>query len=521
MRDPLKTETMLKQPLLSRMFKLSEATSSSATDQPSENSAFNLPSTKKQAPEPSELETLEPEEAEPEEAESGTAESGAAESETTGSEAQAPEAQSLIASLGLFAKKVVKEKSASAESDPKRKRLSAVAIGKGLAIGGVLSAASGFALVQHAPTTLQAALPGVEPVAAPLSLSGDPSAELVTSTGELFLTNQILYRKLEAIAGVTLSSPSAPSAATDLAAADSSNTAKPSDGTAKADSKPAKANKEAEASEKTEPDLDKQVVATAPPAPAIAPVEFSGTTIDSVLEMRVALAKDVPAIGFATSGGGVITDLDGNTLKELSPEQGVTAAISGGIVVEGQAMPSVFWVYPEDGGYVAVGDSWYRGRVLVALRDRGLIAVNYVLLGDYLYSVVGSEMSPSWAIESLKAQAIAARSYALTHNIRPASQDYFDLDNTPRFQAYKGISREASTTQAAVLATAGEFISHQGGIVESLYAASQAIVDDAHSGSGMSQLGAKDLAEQGYSYQEILAHYYPGTALGRLETDHQ
>ncbi|MGB3669854.1 MAG: SpoIID/LytB domain-containing protein [Phormidesmis sp.] len=497
---------MLKQPLLSRMFKLSEATSSSATDRPSENSAFNLPSPKKQAPETTESETLEPE----------ATESETAGSEAQISEAQAPEAQSRIASLGLSAKKIAKKISASAESDPKRKRLSAVAIGKGLAIGGVLLTASGSALVRYAPTTLQAALlPSLEPVAAPLSLSGDPSAELVTSTGELFLTNQILYRKLEAIAGVTLSIP-AP--ATDLAAADSSKTTKPGDGTAKADPKPAKADKDAE---DAEPDLDKQVVAAAPPAPAIAPVEFSGTTIDSVLEMRVALAKDVPAIGFATSGGGVITDLDGNTLKELSPERGVTAAISGGIVVEGQAMPSAFWVYPEDGGYVAVGDSWYRGRVLVALRDRGLIAVNYVLLGDYLYSVVGSEMSPSWAIESLKAQAIAARSYALTHNIRPASQDYFDLDNTPRFQAYKGISREASTTQAAVLATAGEFISHQGGIVESLYAASQAIVDDAHSGSGMSQLGAKDLAEQGYSYQEILAHYYPGTALGRLETDHQ
>ena len=68
-------------------------------------------------------------------------------------------------------------------------------------------------------------------------------------------------------------------------------------------------------------------------------------------------------------------------------------------------------------------------------------------------------------------------------------------------------------------ATAGEFISYEGGIVESLYAASQEIVDDAHSGSGMSQLGARDLADQGYSYAEILGRYYPGTALGRLQTD--
>ena len=235
--------------------------------------------------------------------------------------------------------------------------------------------------------------------------------------------------------------------------------------------------------------------------------------------MRVAVAKDVSAIAFATSGSGTLIDLDGNIIKELSAETSALAEIGNGIVVGGQTMPGAFWVYPEDGGYVAIGDSWYRGRVLIALRERGLIAVNYVLLGDYLYSVVGTEMSPSWAIESLKAQAVAARSYALTHNIRPASEEYFDLDNTERFQAYKGIAREANTTQAAVQATAGEFISHEGGIVESLYAASQAIVDEVHRGSGMSQNGARELAEQGYSYIEILGHYYPGTALGRLETE--
>ncbi len=454
---------MLKQPLLSRMFKLSEAASSSATEQTSEK-----PDTKDLS---------------------------------TGTTTATPD---------------------KATQNKATKRLSATAIGKGLAVGGVLSAAAGFALMRYAPMSFQAAImPSRRPVAAPLSQSDDPSAEPVTSTGDLFLTNQILYRKLEAIAGVTLSAETAASPGTLPGTsagltADNAQSAQSQGNGAKTDQKAAQKTQEGDSAE---PNLDEQVVAIAPPAPAAAPVEFTGTTIDSVLEMRVAVAKDVPAIGFATSKSGAITDLDGNTLKELSSEQGVTAEISGGIVIDGQAMPSAFWIYPEDGGYVAVGDSWYRGRVLIALRDRGLIAVNHVLLGDYLYSVVGSEMSPSWSIESLKAQAVAARSYALTHNIHPASKDYFDLDNTQRFQAYKGISREANTTQAAVQATAGEFISHEGGIVESLYAASQAIVDDAHKGSGMSQLGAKDLAEQGYSYQEILAHYYPGTALGRLETE--
>ncbi len=366
------------------------------------------------------------------------------------------------------------------------------------AVLGIAAAGTGIGLTQIAPSSLQAALLPKGAIAnRPLSYPNDPAAETFLNTRDLFLTNQIFYRKAEALAQVP------------LAAASLSPTAEQADAKAdQASSDAAKAVSQAE-----------QVTAAAPPAPKVAPAPFTGATVDSVLEMRVAVAKDVEAIAFATSDSGVVTDLDGNVLKSLTAGSASLAEIGNGIVVDGAAMPTAFWVYPENGGYVAIGDSWYRGRVLVALRDRGLIAVNYVLLGDYLYSVVGSEMSASWSLEALKAQAVAARSYALTHNIRPASEAYFDLDNTPRFQAYTGIAREANTTQAAVQETAGEFISHQGGIVESLYAASQAIVDDAHSGSGMSQLGARDMADQGYSYMEILGHYYPGTALGRLETD--
>ncbi len=379
-------------------------------------------------------------------------------------------------------------------------KLSVLSTGQAAALLGILGATTGFAFTQVAPDHLQSALSGGAVAETPLSQTGDPTAETVLSSDNLLLTNQIFYRKIEAIARVTSPANAGSKTAADLANPQSANP--PSKAAAPATAQPAE-----------------QAKAAAPPAPQVAPVQFTGNTVDTVLEMRVAVAKDVEAIAFATSNGGVITDLDGNALKSLTAETTSLATIGNGISVDGASLPTAFWVYPENGAYVAVGNTWYRGRVLVALRDRGLIAVNYVLLGDYLYSVVGSEMSASWSLEALKAQAVAARSYALTHNIHPASEAYFDLDNTPRFQAYTGISREANTTQAAVQATAGEFISHQGGIVESLYAASQAIVDSAHSGSGMSQLGARDMADQGYGYMEILGYYYPGTALGRLETD--
>lgn len=389
--------------------------------------------------------------------------------------------------------------------------------GRVASILALLGVGTGFAFTQVAPASLS---PATEGASVPLSRRGDAAAEAVLSSENLFLTHQLFYRKLEALGRI--SNGGVAQGGQGSAAPEAAKGAK---GAAKADKRSGSKNGAVAATNQATkaasgPPDSERVVAAAPPAPVIQQPAYTGSTIDTALEMRVAVAKDVEAIAFATSGSGAITDLDGNVLKSLAPETGALAEIgSGGVVVDGAPVPSAFWVYPDEDGFVAIGSSWYRGRVLIALREDGLIAVNYVLLGDYLYSVVGTEMSPSWSLEALKAQAVAARSYALTHNIHPASEAYFDLDNTERFQAYKGLEREADTTQLAVQTTAGEFISYDGGIVESLYAASQAIVDDAHSGSGMSQLGAKDLADQGYSYTDILGHYYPDTALGRLEID--
>ena len=54
--------------------------------------------------------------------------------------------------------------------------------------------------------------------------------------------------------------------------------------------------------------------------------------------------------------------------------------------------------------------------------------------------------------------------------------------------------------------------------MESLYAATQAIVDKVHKGAGMSQSGAYAYASQGYDYRQILGVYYPGMAIARVES---
>lgn len=256
---------------------------------------------------------------------------------------------------------------------------------------------------------------------------------------------------------------------------------------------------------------------SAPPAPSSAGASFDpGKTIDTNLEMRVAIAKNASSLEVATSVDGYLMDINGQSYCNLPAQSGLVLKPQGsGMAVGDCTLSNTAWLEPGEGGYVFVGDSWYKGRVLMITDGSGLMAVNFVLMHDYLSSVVGSEMYVGWPAEALKAQAVAARSYALVHHVRHAQRAY-DLDNTQRYQAYKGIAKETNTTQAAVAATTGEFISYNGGIVESLYAASDAIVQAAHGGNGMSQTGAMELASKGYNYTQILGNYYPGTSLSRL-----
>ncbi|MEQ8963864.1 MAG: SpoIID/LytB domain-containing protein, partial [Coleofasciculus sp. C2-GNP5-27] len=235
------------------------------------------------------------------------------------------------------------------------------------------------------------------------------------------------------------------------------------------------------------------------------------------LEMRVAIATGVSSLDVGTSTAGIVVDANGKTLGKLEANEGVNVQANGSYLRIGEwKTPGGVWLKPTGGGFVFVNGRWYRGDLLLVSRGDSLLAVNYIELETYLASVVGAEIYPSWPPAALKAQAIAARSYAIVHYIRPANQLY-DLGNTQRWQVYKGIESEWNTTTQAVQQTQGMFLSYKGGVVESLYAASDDIVSNVFGGQGMSQRGAYKLAMQGYDYKQILAHYYPGAGLSWIE----
>ncbi len=234
--------------------------------------------------------------------------------------------------------------------------------------------------------------------------------------------------------------------------------------------------------------------------------------------IRVAIAQPSPYLVIGASTPATVVDQQGQLIKKLVAASAKNFVIQGGqLRIDSQNAPDVVWIKPESEiGLVYVSGRWYRGAVQVIANNGKLLGVNHIDMESYLYSVVGSEMPASWPIEALKSQAIAARSYALAHIARPANP-FYDLGDTPRWQAYRGVETETGSTLAAVEETAGIVLSYNGAVVESLYAASDQIVREVHKGFGMSQHGANQLARQQYNFQQILAHFYPGTRLAWLQ----
>lgn len=252
---------------------------------------------------------------------------------------------------------------------------------------------------------------------------------------------------------------------------------------------------------------------------AIAALETSIPTVDSLMEMQVAIEVDASSARVGVSAAALLLDGEGNTLDTLVPDVIYTVAADGAsLLLDGAALPGLVWIEPPVGGLFDLNDRTYRGRLLLAVENGKLWVVNFVSMRNYLNSVVASEVSPSWNEEALKAQTVAARSYGMTYYFNPVNSLY-QLGDDEYFQVYSGTATEDDRVRKAIDATAGEFVSYHGGVVESLYAASDEIVKEAFQGRGMSQLGALELAEQGHSYKQILANYYPDTSIGQLKQD--
>ncbi len=103
----------------------------------------------------------------------------------------------------------------------------------------------------------------------------------------------------------------------------------------------------------------------------------------------------------------------------------------------------------------------YRGALEIRAVGGRVQAINAIDLEDYVRGVVSAESPSTWPAEALKAQAVAARSYAVTTNVGTTT-DGIDQYADTRSQMYKGVAAEFPSTDAAVAATAGQVVAQSG-----------------------------------------------------------
>lgn len=151
---------------------------------------------------------------------------------------------------------------------------------------------------------------------------------------------------------------------------------------------------------------------------------------------------------------------------------------------------------------VNVNKNNYRDYITFISVGNKLSLINHVQIEHYLYGVVPKEMPATWPIESLKAQAVVARSFALS-NINKHKNEGFNLCDSTCCQVYKAYDNENANTNIAVNDTSGIYVYYNGNVASTPYhSSSGGYTEDseiAWGGSLPYLIAIKDIYSEGVS----------------------
>ena len=186
-------------------------------------------------------------------------------------------------------------------------------------------------------------------------------------------------------------------------------------------------------------------------------------------QVRVLISESSSPISVKTSGAIYIKDLEKN--KKYSVKKAGTFKVSANKKqVQAGSVKSTKGVQiylKNKKDTFTINGVEYKGNLLIKPAEKTQI-VEILPLEEYLYGVLPYEMSYSWPIEALKAQAVAARTYTLK-SIEGTKQNPFDLYNDTRSQMYKGSAKVYDSVKQAVDATKGQVLKYNKNVFYTYY----------------------------------------------------
>ena len=188
-------------------------------------------------------------------------------------------------------------------------------------------------------------------------------------------------------------------------------------------------------------------------------------------KVRILVQRDKPQVKVSAPASFEVLDDQGRSVTRGVRLDGATVKPVGqGIQWWDQIVPTRFLIVRSIGNGIRVGSSGvFRDEVLIYRNSKGsLDVINRLELDDYLKGVVPFEGNPNWTLESLKAQAVVSRTFALTKMIARQKEEY-DVSDGITSQVYAGKQIEHERTNEAVDATRGEVLLYKGKIFPAYY----------------------------------------------------
>ncbi len=189
-------------------------------------------------------------------------------------------------------------------------------------------------------------------------------------------------------------------------------------------------------------------------APAQAPAPDQSSSATALKIVRVLLADNQSSTEIKHSGRVYIYSQDLEKKYKVSAGGTLTVRFAGSGQVQVGTLKSnqPVTIEPAKDTLLTWNGNVYAGKLVIVPAQHTFILVEHVDLENYLYGVLPYEMSYSWPIEALKAQAVAARTYTLK-TLEQSKNKYFDLYSDVRSQMYKGGGKQYPSVKEAVDAT--------------------------------------------------------------------
>lgn len=221
------------------------------------------------------------------------------------------------------------------------------------------------------------------------------------------------------------------------------------------------------------------------------------SVVEAAESIRVLLSAEVPRLDIRADSPLWVTDAKGRGQAQRASVQ--VAAAGGGFLLNGARMQTeqltlqggdqgLTLTFPRlarkpNGAAVSSSDSGTEisvsGLVHLVRRGNGFLVINRVDVEEYVKGVVPSEVSSTWHPEMLKAQAVAARTYALYQQMLSATREY-DVAATVQDQVYRGKQGVDAAILRAVEDTRGLVVTYQGAPIYAAFSSTAAgLTEDA------------------------------------------